>query len=656
MAKTKSSNTPGKGGNSARKRDSGVVPDDIPIYDNEVSTRKSSVKKKSVGKRNSATNNESATTPPSAGRKRKSTQADKVKRRSTSPGVSEEEGNQSTKKSSSDTKQQKKRRKVEKVQEPELPPTCESLDEFATAGSDDDDDSDVDDDNNLTKEKKTSPGHLDLSFDSLDICEKTAKAIKEDLKFTEMTEIQARSIPVLLRGEDLLGAAKTGSGKTISFLVPAIEVLFRCGFMPRNGTGIVIITPTRELALQIFGVARELMKYHSQTFGCVIGGANRRAEAEKLERGVNLLVATPGRLLDHLMNTKGFVVKNLKALIIDEADRILQIGFEEELKQIVKLFPKDRQSILFSATQTSNVEDLARLSMRGKPVWVGVDESSDTATVSTVEQGYIVCPSESRFLLLFTFLKRNANKKAIVFMSSCASVKFFAELLNYIDIPVLDLHGRQKQQKRTNTFFEFTNAKTGILICTDVAARGLDIPAVDWIIQFDPPDDPKEYIHRVGRTARAGAEGRALMFLLPQELGFLKYLKQAKVPLNEYEFPGKKLSNVQSQLERLIEKNYYLHKSARDGYRGYIQSYASHSLKNIFNVHVLDLQQVAKGFGFSAPPKVNLNIHYNAKKARAHVSGNNFFKGGRDSTSGHGFSASNPYGKKKDSDKRQFSR
>jgi ATP-dependent RNA helicase DDX18/HAS1 len=130
-----------------------------------------------------------------------------------------------------------------------------------------------------------------------------------------------------------------------------------------------------------------------------------------------------------------------------------------------------------------------------------------------------------RFLLLFTFLKKNLNKKMMVFMSSCASVKFIDELLNYIDIPVLSIHGKQKQAKRTSTFFEFCNSKSGILICTDVAARGLDIPAVDWIIQYDPPDECAEYIHRVGRTARAGGSGKALLFLLETELGFLKYLR-----------------------------------------------------------------------------------------------------------------------------------
>lgn len=270
----------------------------------------------------------------------------------------------------------------------------------------------------------------------------------------------------------------------------------------------------------------------------------------------------------------------------------------------------DRQSMLFSATQTEKVADIARLSLQNAPIFVSVEDNSKLATVAGLEQGYVVCESDWRFLLLFTFLKKNKDKKVIVFFSSCNAVKFYSELLNFIDLPVLDLHGKQKQQKRTVTFFEFKNATSGILLCTDVAARGLDIPKVDWIIQYDPPDDPREYIHRVGRTARAGTNGKALLFLLAEELGFLKYLKHAGVPLNEYDFPKSKIANVQAQLEQLIEKNFYLHKSARDAYRSYIQAYASHNHKDIFNVHKLDLLKVAKAFGFTVPPRVNLSKFY----------------------------------------------
>ncbi|MCJ1352555.1 MAG: ATP-dependent RNA helicase [Icmadophila ericetorum] len=446
-------------------------------------------------------------------------------------------------------------------------------------------------------------------FSDLNLSSKTMQAI-EDMKFETMTEIQQRGIPPLLAGRDVLGAAKTGSGKTLAFLIPAVEMLSALKFKPRNGTGVIVVSPTRELALQIFGVARELMAHHSQTYGIVIGGAARRPEAEKLAKGVNLLIATPGRLLDHLQNTPGFVYKNIKALIIDEADRILEVGFEDEMRQIVKILPKDeRQTMLFSATQTTKVEDLARISLRPGPLYINVDHQKENSTVDGLEQGYVICDSDKRFLLLFSFLKRNLKKKIIVFFSSCNCVKYHSELLNYIDLPVLDLHGKQKQQKRTNTFFEFCNAKQGTLICTDVAARGLDIPSVDWIIQFDPPDDPRDYIHRVGRTARgSGGKGRSLMFLQPSEVGFLKHLKEARVPVVEFEFPAKRIVNVQSQLEKLIGQNYYLNKSAKDGYRSYLQAYASHSLRSIFNVNALDLVKVAKSFGFQTPPRVDITL------------------------------------------------
>lgn len=505
-----------------------------------------------------------------------------------------------------------------------------------------------DDDDTIKKKKKASSGvgiMSDDSFSALQISELTMKAIK-DTGFSHMTQIQSRAIPPLLEGKDVLGAARTGSGKTLAFLIPAVELLYHTRFTPRNGVGVVIICPTRELAIQTHAVAKDLLKYHSQTLGLVIGGAGRRGEAERLAKGVNLLVATPGRLLDHLQNTKGFIYKNLKCLIIDEADRILEDNFEDEMRQIIKILPKERQTALFSATQTSKVDDLARLSFQTKPIYVDVDEGRRKVTNDGLQQGYCVIPSAKRLLLLYSFLKRNLSKKVMVFFSSCNSVKFHSELLRYIQIDCFDIHGKQKQTKRTTTFFDFCKVEKGILLCTDVAARGLDIPAVDWIVQYDPPDDPKEYIHRVGRTARGeGAKGNALLFLIPEELQFLSYLKSEKVPVKEYEFDTKMLANVQSHLEKLVTNNYYLNKSAKDAYRSYISAYNSHSMKDVFNVHELDLQAVATSFCFSCPPKVDLKLNSNASKFR---------KKARKTDSR--FNASNPYGRRGRDDSRQFVR
>ncbi|KAG8037673.1 hypothetical protein G9C98_005884 [Cotesia typhae] len=378
---------------------------------------------------------------------------------------------------------------------------------------------------------------MDRSFDSLKdkVCENTLRAIKH-MGFENMTEIQAKAIPPLLEGRDLVGAAKTGSGKTLAFLVPAVELIYKLQFMPRRGTGCIIISPTRELAMQTFEVLKELMKYHHHTY----------------ER---------------------------------------------------------RQTMLFSATQTKKTEALTALALKKEPIYIGVDDDKDQATVDGLEQGYVLCPSERRFLLLFTFLKKNRTKKIMVFFSSCMSVKFHNELLNYIDLPVMCIHGKQKQTKRTATFYQFSNASEGILLCTDVAARGLDIPAVDWIVQYDPPDDPKEYIHRVGRTARGeGSSGRALLILRPEELGFLRYLKKARVTVNEFDFSWNKIANIQLQLEQIIAKNYHLNSSAKEAFKSYLRAYDSHHLKQIFDVETLDVGQVAKSFGFTTPPKVDLSI------------------------------------------------
>lgn len=213
--------------------------------------------------------------------------------------------------------------------------------------------------------------------------------------------------------------------------------------------------------------------------------------------------------------------------------------------------------MLFSATQTERIDALSKLALKKEPIYVGVHDNQETATVEGLEQGYIVCPSEKRLLVLFTFLKKNRKKKVMVFFSSCMSVKYHHELFNYIDLPVTSIHGKQKQTKRTTTFFQFCNAESGILLCTDVAARGLDIPQVDWIVQYDPPDDPREYIHRVGRTARgSGTSGHALLMLRPEELGFLRYLKAAKVPLNEFEFSWQKIADIQLQVSTITIQKY----------------------------------------------------------------------------------------------------
>ena len=275
-------------------------------------------------------------------------------------------------------------------------------------------------------------------FTALPLSENTQTALSK-LGLTRLTQIQSMAIPPLLAGKDLIGAAKTGSGKTLAFLVPCIELLHKAQFGSRNGTGVIIISPTRELAMQIYGVCRDVITEgkHRQTYGLVIGGANRRTEAERLAKGVNVLISTPGRLLDHLQNTKGFVFRNLLAFVADEADRILEQGFEDDLRAIIRILPKDRQTMLFSATQTKKVKDLARVSIdRAKAVYVEVPSETGLATAAGLEQGYVTVSSELRFLLLFTFLKKNKNKKVMV---SCVDVTIFTPP-SYLFVLLIRMH------------------------------------------------------------------------------------------------------------------------------------------------------------------------------------------------------------------------
>ncbi|KAL8152127.1 hypothetical protein V2J09_021935 [Rumex salicifolius] len=441
------------------------------------------------------------------------------------------------------------------------------------------------------------------SFLSLPISESTMNAIV-DMGFLNMTQIQARAIPPLLDGKDLLGAGRTGSGKTLAFLIPAVELLYKARFKSCQGMGVLVICPARELAIQAHSVARYLLKHHSHSAGLVIDGASRKMEAECLAKGVNLVVATPERLLRHLRSTSGFVYKNLKFLIIAEADRTLEANFGEDMNQILDILPK--------------VEDFGRY-FPEEPVYVDVAEGRKKVTNEGLQQGYAVVPSETRFILLYSFLKRNLSKKIMVFFSSCNSVKFHSELLQYLQLPCSHIHGMQKQKKQTSTFFDFCKAESGVLLCTDVAARGLDIPSVDWIVQFEPPDDPEEYIHSVGRTVHGeGAKGNTLLFLIPEELEFLSYLKSKKVAVKEYQFDQKKLANVQSKLEQIVSINFHLNKSAKEGYRAYILSYCSHKMKDVFNVGRLDFKTVAASFCLGCPPKVQFDI--DRSKVRKYLS------------------------------------
>lgn len=257
-------------------------------------------------------------------------------------------------------------------------------------------------------------------FSDFDLSEKTLFSLNQR-NYIIATEIQEKCIPLATQGKDIMGTAKTGSGKSLAFLIPAVELLLRTNFSQSQGTGVIILTPTRELALQLYDVSSDLIS-NNKSVGVIYGGNYRKKEAIKLEKGVNLLIATPGRLLDHLKNTQNFNYKNLCLLIIDEADAILKIGFEEELKEILNILPIERQTMLFSATLSKKVENLISLSMTD-PVYISLEEKDEVATVKNLEQGFIIIRPDLKFALLYTYLRKNSDKKIMVFFASCSEVK-----------------------------------------------------------------------------------------------------------------------------------------------------------------------------------------------------------------------------------------
>lgn len=273
-------------------------------------------------------------------------------------------------------------------------------------------------------------------FEEFELTEPTLNSLHKKNYFIA-TEIQEKCLPLAMVGKDIMGTAKTGSGKSLAFLIPAVELLFRTSFSQSQGTGVIVLTPTRELAMQLYDVTKDLFQFNKKSHAVIYGGNYRKKEAQKLEKGVNLLIATPGRLLDHLKNTENFNYKNLSLLIIDEADAILKIGFEEELKEILTILPVDRQTMLFSATLTPKVENLISLSMTD-PVFVSLESSNESATVKNLEQGYVLAKPDKKFSLLYTYIKNNLDKKILIFFASCSEVRvilFFYFLIYKFFLP-----------------------------------------------------------------------------------------------------------------------------------------------------------------------------------------------------------------------------
>ncbi|GLJ11540.1 hypothetical protein SUGI_0170310 [Cryptomeria japonica] len=441
-------------------------------------------------------------------------------------------------------------------------------------------------------------------FSELPVSERTKRGLAEG-GFTRMTTIQRASLPHALCGRDILGAAKTGSGKTLAFLIPVIEKLYRLRWSSVDGVGAIIISPTRELALQIFEVLRKVGKHHTISGGLLIGGRKDVDMEKERVNALNILVCTPGRLLQHMDETPLFDCSQLQVLVLDEADRILDMGFSKSLNAILSQLPIKRQTLLFSATQTQSVQDLARLSLKD-PEYIAVHAESAVATPARLQQTAIIVPLKQKLDMLWSFIKSHLNSKILVFLSSCKQVKFVYESFKKLHpgVPVRCLHGRMKQTQRLLVLYKYTEEQHSVLFATDIASRGLDFPSIDWVVQVDCAEDVPSYIHRVGRTARFTAGGRSVAFLMPSELKMLTQLQAAKIPIKVIKANESKLRSISGPLAGLLSKDPDLKYMAQRAFVTYLRSIHLRSDKELFDVSKLPIEEFSVSLGLPTAPGI----------------------------------------------------
>lgn len=445
-------------------------------------------------------------------------------------------------------------------------------------------------------------------FEKVDVLsERTKRALKKH-KFINMTAIQRAALPHALVGRDVLGAAKTGSGKTLAFLIPTIERLYRLQWNVYDGLGAIIISPTRELAMQIFEELRTIGEEHDLSAGLLIGGKDVAQEASRVG-AMNILVATPGRLLQHMDESPDFNADNVKILVLDEADRILDMGFSATVNAIIANIPKhERQTLLFSATQTKSVSSLARLSLN-LPEYVSAHADAAAPTPVKLDQAYMICNLQDKMDVVWSFIKTHLSSRIIIFFSTCNQVKFVYEAFRRLrpGTPLRCLHGKMSQQKRVVVYDQFCESKAGVLFATDIAARGLDFPKVDWVLQADCPEDVASYIHRVGRTARYTYAGKGLLLLLPSECdGMMQDLKDGKVELKCLKYNKEKIQPVSPALQALLSKDADVKTIAQKSVVSYLRSVFLQPKKHIFDVQALPAVEFALSVGLTSVPKMKI--------------------------------------------------
>ena len=384
----------------------------------------------------------------------------------------------------------------------------------------------------------------DSTFKSIGVCDELCEVL-EKLNYKYPTKIQKETLPYALEGKDIIGLAETGSGKTFAYGIPIIQKLLDS---PNFFFFACILAPTRELCLQI--------NQHLEILGsgiglktCVlVGGLDLTSQAISLSKKPHIVIGTPGRVADHLANTKGFNLNHLKFLCFDEADRLLDLDFERQINQILAVIPKERTTFLFSATMTSKVQKLQKASLKNP---VKIEINTKYTTVNTLIQNYIFIPEKYKETYLAYILNQHIGKTIIVFVEKVLDSMKITFILRHLGFNAISINGKMTQSNRIGALNKFKAGERNILVATDVASRGLDIPNVDLVINYDLPQQGKDYIHRVGRTARAGKSGRSISFVTQYDVENIQQIEHLiEKKMEEYPTEEKKALSL---YEKVLE-------------------------------------------------------------------------------------------------------
>ncbi len=372
-----------------------------------------------------------------------------------------------------------------------------------------------------------------MSFENLKLIEPILRALKTE-GYTTPTPIQEQAIPIVLQNRDLLGCAQTGTGKTAAFAIPILQLLYQDKLQHKEPKTIkaLILTPTRELAIQIDESFAAYGKHTGLKHLVIFGGVSQNPQTDALRRGVDILVATPGRLLD-LMNQRYVHLEHVRMLVLDEADRMLDMGFVHDVKKVIAKVPAKRQTLFFSATMPNEIKQLAD-SILHNPERVEVTPVSSTA--DTIQQSLYYVEKNDKKALLIHLLKDKAIKTALVFTRTKHGADKVVKDLVRVGITAEAIHGNKSQNARQRALSNFKNRTTRVLIATDIAARGIDIDELSHVINYELPNIPETYVHRIGRTGRAGLNGVALSFCDAEEVEFLKDIHKLiskQIPVEE---------------------------------------------------------------------------------------------------------------------------